>query len=234
MKLLQLYCIAALWGMLACESSAPAPESDKQEDPRAQRTLETEAFLNADYADYPIAIPIKDTALFLKKWDACQQFQTCQLKDLSSGQDKYIKLIDKKSEAMLGLFGLTGLKLGRKDKVMIIDYTEYKNASCPEQSEPVRVGVGVRVSIFIRNDDSGLKFTTPAQVAAAAELKKIQAELRLSVFGFKNETSRKVMEEFGKSGSELGVEQYHQMLEHVSRIMASMEDTMQVEPVRIL
>jgi hypothetical protein len=71
-------------------------------------------------------------------------------------------------------------------------------------------------------------------VAAAAELKKIQAELRLTVFGFTNETSRKVMEDFGKTGSDFGVEQYHQMLSQVSRIMASMQDTMQVEPVRIL
>jgi hypothetical protein len=42
------------------------------------------------------------------------------------------------------------------------------------------------------------------------------------------------MEDFGKSGSDFGVEQYHQLLSQVSRIMASMQDTMQVEPVRIL
>jgi hypothetical protein len=230
----QIFFLFALWGMLSCESSAPAPEASGQVQESSQRALETEAFLKSDYADYPISIPTKDTAIFLKKWDACQQFQTCQLKDLTSGQDKYIKLIDKKSEAMLGLFGLTGMKLGRKEKVMVIDYTEYKDASCPGQNQPVRVGVGVRVFIFIRNDDSGIKFNTPAQVAAAAELKKVQAELRLSVFGFTNETSRKVMEDFGKSGSDFAVEQYHQLLSQVSRIMASMQDTMQVEPVRIL
>lgn len=198
-----------------------------------QRLQETHNLMLSEYGDYSITIPAKDTAQYLKQWDACKQFQTCQLKDLSSGQDKFIKMVDKKSEAMLGLFGLANLKLDKKDKVMIIDYTEYKDASCADESDPVRMGVGVRVAIFIRNDNSGLKLTTPAQVAAAAELNKIQAELRLSVFGFTNETSRKVMEEFGKTGSNLNVEHYHQLLDQVSRIMASMQDTMQVEPVRI-
>lgn len=234
MNYFPLFCLVVLWGMLSCESPAPSTETVGQMSQKSQRALDTEAFLSRDYADNPITILPKDTAIFLQKWDACQQFQTCQLKDLRSGQDKYIKLIDKKSESMLGLFGLSGIKLGKKEKVMVIDYTEFKDASCPGQSQPVRVGVGVRVSIFIRNDDSGIKFNTPAQVAAAAELKKIQAEIRLSVFGFTNETSRKVMEDFGKTGTDFGVEQYHQMLSQVSQIMASMQDTMQVEPVRIL
>lgn len=219
-----------LW-FLACTPAAKQPNESIAN--TEQRLEETQTLMLSEYGDYSITIPAKDTVQYLKQWDACKQFQTCVLKDLSSGQDKFIKLIDKKTEAMLGFFGLASLKLEKKDKVMIIDYTQYKDASCEENSEPIRMGVGVRVSIFIRNDNSGLKLSTPAQIAAAAELNKIQAELRLSVLGFTNETSRKVMEDFGKSGSSLNVEQYHQMLDQVARIMASMKDTMQVEPVRI-
>lgn len=189
--------------------------------------------LQEGFSPYQVQIPEKDTSIFIQQWDACTDFASCQLKDLTSGQKKHIQIIDKKQEAMLSLFGLGALVLGKKDKVMIIDYTEYKDLQCAGISDPIRKGVGVRAAIFIRNSDSKFKLTSPAQVAAAVELGQLQAELTLQVFGFKNETSRKVLEDFGKSGSVFNVDTYLALHNQVGKIMASMQDTMRVEPVRI-
>jgi hypothetical protein len=216
---------------LSCTQSPSSEDSINVPSPSGLEIQEQ--VLKEGFSPYKVQIPDRDTFVFIQQWDACKDFAACQLKDLTSGQKKHIQIIDKKQEAMLRLFGLGALVLGKKDKVMIIDYTEYKDLQCEGVSEPIRKGVGVRAAIFIRNSDSKLQLTSPAQVAAAVELGQLQAELTLHVFGFKNEISRKVLEEFGKSGSVFNVDAYLALHNQVGKIMESMQDTMRVEPVRI-
>lgn len=191
--------------------------------------------LQEDYIPYTLEIPAKDTTVFVKSWNSCALPSPRLLSSLNSGSRKFVYLIDRNNQGTLAIFGLGNLKLGKKEKIAVIDYVEYKDTLCSkgtESTEPeyIRLAAGVRLVLHIKQKENQVRADLPSQVAAATEFGLAETTFTIETLGFKNENTRRI---FSGLGEKFDVEAYVRIMGAVGEVMRIMQEDMTVHPVKI-
>ncbi|HLV50541.1 MAG TPA: hypothetical protein VKY44_01135 [Flavobacterium sp.] len=156
----------------------------------------------------------------------CSPSELKQLKDLSSFKKFYYE-INKNQNINSSILSVFGLKRNQDQKMIVVDYVEYKDLYCNQTTS--RFGVGARLSISIKSEQNGLTLSTPTKIAAAVEMGYAEASYELEVLGFRVPSVKKDLAEIGSSSFD--VETYLKLTEIISKIINSMSEDMEINPV---
>lgn len=153
------------------------------------------------------------------------------LSSLNSGSDKFFYLIDKSKKFNASFLGLKELNLSRNEKIGIMDYIEYKDTTCNSSGvkNNVRLAAGVRLELNIKESNNKISATTPSQIAAAMELNLAKVTYHIRTIGFKTDSTRKILSNIEEQG-DFNVKSYVRVIDALNKIMASMNDSLQVSP----
>ncbi len=109
----------------------------------------------------------------------CQKPQT--VRELSGGMQKLFYQVNTDNSASLALFGgASGLKIGKKEIVVIVDFMQYKDLNCEEKA---RYGVGVRLFLHIKKAFKGLDLNNLPHLAANVQLGKASVQYVIRTIG---------------------------------------------------
>lgn len=126
-----------------------------------------------------IPLEVKTQEYKLPEVEKCNKPKT--VRELSSGMQKLFYQVNSDNSASLSLFGgAAGLKLGKKEIIVIVDFTQYKDLNCEEKA---RYGVGVRLFLKIKKAFNGLDLNNLPHLAANVQLGKVSVEYRIQTLG---------------------------------------------------
>ena len=148
----------------------------------------------------------------------CNQPKT--VRDLSSGMQKLFYQVNSDNVASLSLFGgAAGLKLGKKEIIVIVDFTQFKDINCEEKA---RYGVGVRLFLKIKKSFKGLDLNNLPHLAANVQLGKASVEYRIQTLGI---TGDKINALIPRSATNnFDVDGYANVVNAVDEIQALIKD----------
>lgn len=158
-------------------------------------------------------------------------FSSRPLRSLNSGSDKFFYLLDNSKKFNVKLLGLNELNLDRNEKIGVMDYIEYKDTVCTDAGvkNNVRLAAGVRLELRIKESNNKIKAETPSQIAAAMELNLAKVTYRIRTIGFKTDSTRKILSTIEEQG-DFNVKSYVRVIDALNKIVASMNDNLQVNP----
>jgi hypothetical protein len=157
---------------------------------------------------------------------SCLSKKPTLLTNLNSGSTKFVYTIDEKSSSSANLLGLISGKLNKNERIAIIDYVEYKDIDCSDNSS-LRVAAGVRLTLKIKSRNNKFKINIPSKVAAASEFGIAEVTYRIETIGFKTKTTRKILSGLG---GEFNVDDYIKVLDAVNKIQLAMDEVTTVDP----
>ena len=179
----------------------------------------------------PSSAPItedKTKVITEEDWKYCAVQGRRPLSALDNGSKKFIYTFDGGNQQCLGLFGLANLGLSEQNKILIVDYVEYKDTTCTAGSQPdIRLSAGVRLVLTIHSNKKKVNIKIPAKVAAAAEFDLAETTFQIETIGFVNDDTRRII---GNLGGDFNVESYIKVVGAVGEIMKVMKDDMMVSP----
>lgn len=142
------------------------------------------------------------------------------VRELSSGMQKVFYQVNSDNAASLSLFGgASGIRIGKKETVVIVDFMQYKDMNCEEKA---RYGVGVRLFLTIKKSYKGLDVNNLPQVAASAQLGKATVQYKLMTIGI---TGPKINDLIPRSATNVfDVEGYANVVSAVDKIQNLIKD----------
>jgi len=154
-----------------------------------------------------------------KEVQKCQKPQT--VKELSGGMQKIFYMFNANNSTNLSLFGGgTGVKIGKKESVVIVDFMQHKDlADC---EAPTRYGVGVRLFLKIKKANRGINLQNLPQLAANVQLGKATVQYNLKTIGI---TGDKINALIPRSATNtFDVEGYAGVINAVDKIQGLIKD----------
>ena len=151
----------------------------------------------------------------------CQKPET--VRDLSSGMQKIFYQMNADNSASLAVFGgMAGLKIGKKEAVVIVDFMQYKDMNCEEKA---RYGVGVRLFLHIKKSFKGLDVNNLPQLAANAQLGKATVQYTIKTIGV---TGPKINDLIPRSATNVfDVDGYASVINAVDKIQNLIKDNVE-------
>ncbi len=121
----------------------------------------------------------------VKKYEMPEESKACQkprsVRELSGGMQKIFYQINKDNETNLSLFGGSGIRLGKKEMVVIVDFMQHKDMEC--EGKTTRYGVGVRLFLHIKKANRKLQLNDLPNLAANVQLDKASVQYVLKTIG---------------------------------------------------
>jgi len=199
--------------------------------------IETTASNDYETYDLPneILIDSSNVKTVINNFRTCSVNEPRRLGTLNSRSKKFVYIIDQSNQGTASLFGIVNLNLGKKEKIAIIDYIQYKDTICtpgdgPQKNITTRLAAGVRLFLKIKRVNNKVSVDIPSKVAAAAEFGLAEATYEIETIGFANDQTRDILKGLGDN---FDVESYVKIMGAVGDIMNIMKDTMIVNPVEI-
>lgn len=140
------------------------------------------------------------------------------MRELSGGMKKLFYQFNSKNSANLALFGVANVGLSKKEVMVIVDFVQYKDASCPGGS--IRFGVGARLFLHIKQIQGGIKVTDLPKLAAGVELGKASVTYSVETIGITGDAIRAALPNTG----DFNVEAYGKVMSAVDRIQMLARD----------
>lgn len=110
---------------------------------------------------------------------ACQKPTT--VRELSGGMQKIFYQINKDNAVNLSLFGGSGISLGKKEMVVIVDFMQHKDLKCEDKD--TRYGVGVRLFLHIKKVSRKIDLNDLPNLAASVQLGKASVQYVFKTIG---------------------------------------------------
>jgi hypothetical protein len=110
---------------------------------------------------------------------ACQKPTT--VRELSGGMQKIFYQINKDNEVNLALFGGSGIRLGKKEMIVIVDFMQHKDLKCEDKE--TRYGVGVRLFLHIKKASRKMDLNDLPNLAANVQLGKASVQYIIKTIG---------------------------------------------------
>ncbi len=140
------------------------------------------------------------------------------MRELSGGMKQIYYQFTSDNSASLSVFGMAGVKLGKKEVVVIVDFLQYKDLSCTGSS--VRYGVGARLFLTIKKAQGGIKVTDLPKLAAGVELGKASVTYSIEVIGLTGDKIRAAL----PSAGDFNVEAYGKVVSAIDKIRSLAAD----------
>jgi hypothetical protein len=166
---------------------------------------------------------------------SCTINEPRKLGTLNSGSKKFVYVLDRDNQGNGKLFGLGELSLGKRERIAIVDYVEYKDTLCTPgngkiELTNIRLAAGVRLVLRINNVNRKVSVNIPSKIAAAAEFGLAEATFTIETVGFVSKETRAII---GNLGGDFNVESYVKVIGAIGEITKIMKDDMTVNPVQL-
>lgn len=196
------FALLLIMGLSACGGSgnnpdAPTPTVSSKDNDDMQQS-------QAQYVVNKEAVP------------SCETPKT--LKDLNSGLKQLFYEMTSNNAANLSLFGMGNIDLSKKQKMVIVDYIQFKDLSCEEK--PLRYGVGARLFLHIKKVKAGINVMKLPELAAAVETGKASVTYSIETVGVTGDKIQMVLPEAG----DFNVGAYGKITNAVDEIRKLMRD----------
>jgi len=177
-----------------------------------------EATTSSTDATAPEGLPTVEVKEYkLPEVDKCQKPQT--VRDLTSGMQKIFYQVNSDNAANLQLFGGTGISIGKKQMVVIVDFMQYKDLNCEEKT---RYGVGVRLFLKIKKAHKRLDLNNLPHLAANVQLGRASVEYIFKTIGV---TGNKINALMPRSNTNnFDVEGYANVINAVDQVQSLVRD----------
>lgn len=202
----QFYLLAAalLMSVVACNSDTASTENQEK-----KTGTDTTAVAETKAVEYKNNAEVVQDA-------ACQVPKT--MRDLTSGVKDFFYYVNSSNEGTLSLFGMASVTLGKKEQMVIIDFSQFKDLKCEEK--PIRYGVGARLFLHIKKIKRGVNLAKLPDVAAEVQSGRAVVTYSIETVGI---TGEKILDILPDAG-DFNVEAYNEVINAVNNIRRLTKD----------
>jgi len=111
----------------------------------------------------------------------CYENRPTTIQDLSAGLSLRAYKFDKNNQGSLSLFGFGNISLGRKEKVVLVEFLQTGNYVCQENKS--KYGVGARMMMKITSKKNRAKINSPQQISASVTFGLAEVEFSVITIG---------------------------------------------------
>ncbi|RIV47529.1 hypothetical protein [Flagellimonas pelagia] len=145
----------------------------------------------------------------------CWEDRPKSIEDLTDGVLIDAYSFEKGDEGKLGLLGFFGVELSKKQKVIVVEYSQEGTQRC--DGENYKYGVGARLMMKVTKSKRNAKLNTPQQITASAIFGRAEVTYSLKTFGITGPG----VAGLSKSGG-LSEDTYQEFLQDISNLIIEM------------
>ncbi len=161
----------------------------------------------------------------------CQATRPSSINDLTEGLRLRTHNFNRDNQIGLGLFGFGHVNIGKKEKVVLVEYLQTGKHFC--KNETTRYGIGARMMMKITTKSKQAKLNTPQQISASVTFGYCSVVYELDLVGISGEATSN----FIKMGGNLDGDTYNEFIDSVTDIVSAAynnEERYVIDPQKLI
>ena len=145
----------------------------------------------------------------------CWDNRLTKIEELTDGVLIDAYSFDQGDESKLGLLGFFNVELSKKQKVIVVEYSQEGTQYCGDKR--IKFGIGARLMMKVTRSKRSAKLNTPQQITASVVFGKAEVTYSLRTFGITGPGIGKL----NKTGS-LSEDTYQEFIQEISNLIVEM------------